>query len=135
MLSISEQHANGLRRVQYVGQNGDHPLNRFGVERIVLDLPFANLFTTPVILEPSLGASAKSYTLGNAPDGADFGRSIAANLARGALDLYSKRTSSSGCTATWFSIRHARLGGAWQQRGKTSPAVASWGLGPVRQLV
>jgi hypothetical protein len=43
VLSISEQHANGLRRVQYVVQNGDHPLNRFGVERIVLDLPFANL--------------------------------------------------------------------------------------------
>jgi len=69
VLSISEQYANGLRRVQYVVQNGDHPLNRFGVERIVLDLPSANLFTTPVILAPSLGASAQSYTLGNAPGG------------------------------------------------------------------
>ena len=117
VLSISEQHAGGLRRVQYVVQNGDHPLNRFGVERIVLDLPSANLFTTPIILAPSLGASAKGYTLGNAPDGADFSRSIAANLARGALDLY------------LYSPRETFLAPGQCAHQADCAIAATWGLG------
>jgi hypothetical protein len=117
VLSLSEQHANGLRRVQYVVQNGNHPLNRFGVERIVLDLPSANLFTTPVILAPSLGASATSYTLGTAPGGADFGGSIAAKLARGALDLY------------LYSPRETFLAPGQCAHQADCAIAATWGLG------
>src|SRR5262249_3890818 len=88
VLQVTQQQMHGIDRTQYVVQNGANPLNRFGVERVVLTGPLAQVFTTPVILEPALSASAKLFTLGNNPDGSDFGRSIAANLAHGGLDLF-----------------------------------------------
>jgi pimeloyl-ACP methyl ester carboxylesterase len=88
VLHVTQQRMHGIDRIHYIVQNGDHPLNRFGVERIVLAGPLARVLAIPVILEPALGNSARLFTLGNEPGGADFGRSIAANLARGGLDLF-----------------------------------------------
>src|SRR5262249_37642224 len=88
ILHVTQQQMHGLDRTHYVVQNGANPLNRFGVERVVLTRPLSQVVTTPVILEPALSASATLFTLGNTPDGGDFGRSIAATLAHGELDLF-----------------------------------------------
>ena len=88
VMQVIQQQMQGIDRTQYIVQNGDNPLNRFGVERVVLAGPWVSLFTTPTILVPALSNSARLFTLGNAPGGADFGRSMAANLARGGLDLF-----------------------------------------------
>ena len=88
VVHVTEQQTQGINRIQYVVQNGDNPLNRFGVERVVWAGSLAPVFTTPMILVPALSNSARLFTLGNAPGGVDFGRSMAANLARGGLDLF-----------------------------------------------
>jgi hypothetical protein len=49
VVQVTQQHMQGIDRTQYVVQNGDNPLNRFGVERVVLAGAWAQLFTTPVI--------------------------------------------------------------------------------------
>jgi hypothetical protein len=48
-VQVTQQHIQGIDRIHYVVQNGDNPLNRFGVERVVLAGAWAQLFTTPVI--------------------------------------------------------------------------------------
>jgi pimeloyl-ACP methyl ester carboxylesterase len=88
VVQVTEQRAQGIDRIEYVVQNGDDPMNRFGVERVVLTGLAEGGPTIPVILQPPLSSSAKFYTLGGHHHGSEFSHSIAATLARGGLDLY-----------------------------------------------
>jgi pimeloyl-ACP methyl ester carboxylesterase len=88
VVQVTEQRIQGIDRIQYLVQNGADPLNRFGVERVVLSDLSDSASTIPVILQPPLSSSAGFYTLGGHPHGSEFSHSIAATLARGGLDLY-----------------------------------------------
>jgi hypothetical protein len=74
VIHVTQRQMQGINRIEYVVQNGDNPLNRFGVERVILAEPLAPLWTTPMILLPALSNSAQFFMLGNEPYGADFGR-------------------------------------------------------------
>lgn len=88
VVQVTEQRSEGIDRTQYIVQNGDDPLNRFGVERVVLTDLAESASMMPVILLPPLSSSAEFYTLGGRAQGSELSHSIAANLARGGLDVY-----------------------------------------------
>ena len=95
IVAQTQQQAGDLLRTKYVVQNGDNPLNRFGVERVVLAQRPKGHPVVPLILEPPLSGNANFYTFGNAPGGADFENSPAAVLAESGVDvfIYSPRES------------------------------------------
>ena len=61
VMQVTQQRMQGIDRTQYIVQNGDNPLNRFGVERVVLAGPLVPLCTTPMILVPALSNSARAF--------------------------------------------------------------------------
>jgi pimeloyl-ACP methyl ester carboxylesterase len=112
----TETQAENLRRIHFLVQNGSSTLNRFAVERVVLSGPIAGLLSVPIILEPSLGANAAIYTIGNAAGGADFAHSIAADLARAGLDVY------------LYSPRETALTPGQCDAPGSCPEAAGWGF-------